>query len=317
MGIYVWGTGCGASELIDRGLAPERIAAFVESSPDSAVFLGRPVLAPEVVPVAQCDLMIVTTRHVENIAEKCANLGIPAERRLYLKNSVSLLDRNANSRDTAYQILGKELAEKLLTRHHIIPTPSQLRDTRLTGQERENDYVRTGTLELLCRCLEDVPGAAAELGVYRGQFARCLNRLLPDRTLYLFDSFQGFDNAAGAGEAIQAAHEKTSVEQVLAVMPNPERVVLKPGFFPESLEGLEETFCFVSLDVDFEPATLAGLRYFWPRLSPGGYLMLHDWGNPFLPGPALALARYQAELGRRLPAAPIPDLNGTLVLCKM
>ena len=51
-------------------------------------------------------------------------------------------------------------------------------------------------------------------------------------------------------------------EQVLAVMPSPERVVLKPGFFPESLDGLEETFCFVSLDVDFEPATLAGLRYF-------------------------------------------------------
>ena len=315
MGIYVWGTGCGASELMERGLTPEMISAFVESKPDSPAFLGRPVLPPEAVPVSQCDLMIVTTRHVEDI--KCARLGIPAERRLYLKNSVSLSDRNANSRDTAYQILGKELAEKLLTHHHIIPTPSQLRDTRLMEQERENDYVRTGTLELLCRRLEDVPGAAVELGVYRGQFARSINRLLPDRTLYLFDSFQGFDRAAGAGEAIQAAHEKTSAEQVLAVMPNPERVVLKPGFFPESLEGLEETFCFVSLDVDFEPATLAGLRYFWPRLSSGGYLMLHDWGNPGLPGPAMALNRYQMELSRRLPAVPIPDLNGTLVLCKM
>lgn len=315
MGIYVWGTGCGASELIDRGLAPEWIAAFVESRPDSAVFLGRPVLPPEAVPVAQCDLMIVTTRHVEPIAEKCADLGIPAERRLYLKNSVSLSDRNANSRDTAYQLLGKELAEKLLTHHHIVPVPGQLRDTILP--EQENDYVRMGTLELLCRRLDGVPGAAAELGVYRGQLAQCVNRLLSDRTLYLFDSFQGFDQAAGAGEAIQAAHEKTSAEQVLAVMPNPERVVLKPGFFPESLEGLEETFCFVSLDVDFEPATLAGLRYFWPRLSSGGYLMLHDWGNPFLPGPALALERYQAELGKRFPAVPIPDLNGTLVLCKI
>lgn len=261
--------------------------------------------------------MIVTTRHVEDITEKCADLGIPAERCLFLKNSVSLRDRNDASRDTAYQILGKALAETLLASHHIVPTPCQLRDTRLTGQEMENDYVRMGTLELLCRRLADVPGAAAELGVYRGQFARYVNRLLPDRTLYLFDSFQGFDNAAGAGEAIQAAHEKTSAEQVLAVMPSPERVVLKPGFFPESLDGLEETFCFVSLDVDFEPATLAGLRYFWPRLSNGGYLMLHDWGNPCLPGPAKALERYEAEVGERLPAVPIPDLNGTLVLCKL
>lgn len=317
MGIYVWGTGCGASELMERGLTPEKIAAFVESNPDSGAFLGRPVLSPEEVSVSDCDLMLVTTRHVEDITEKCADLGIPAERCLFLKNSVSLRDRNDASRDTAYQILGKALAETLLTPHHIVPTPGQLRDTRLTGQERENDYVRMGTLELLCRRLADVPGAAAELGVYRGQFARCLNRLLPDRTLYLFDSFQGFDNAAGAGEAIQAAHEKTTAEQVLAVMPSPERVVLKPGFFPESLDGLEETFCFVSLDVDFEPATLAGLRYFWPRLSNGGYLMLHDWGNPCLPGPGKALERYEAEVGERLPAVPIPDLNGTLVLCKL
>ena len=317
MGIYVWGTGCGASELIDRGVTPERIAAFVECKPVSADFLSRPVLTPEAVPVPDCDLMIVTTRHVEDITEKCADLGIPAERCLFLKNSVSLRDRNDASRDTADQVLGEALAETLLTPHHIVPTPGQLRDTRLTGQERENDYVRMGTLELLCRRLADVPGAAAELGVYRGQFARCVNRLLPDRTLYLFDSFQGFDNAAGAGEAMQAAHEKTSVEQVMAGMPYPEKIVLKPGFFPESLDGLEETFCFVSLDVDFEPATLAGLRYFWPRLSNGGYLMLHDWGNPSLPGPAKALERYEAEVGERLPAVPIPDLNGTLVLCRL
>ena len=317
MGIYVWGTGCGASELMERGLTPEKIAAFVESNPDSGAFLGRPVLSPEEVSVSDCDLMIVTTRHVEDITEKCADLGIPAERCLFLKNSVSLRDRNDASRDTAYQVLGEALAETLLTPHHIVPTPGQLRDTRLTGQERENDYVRMGTLELLCRRLADVPGAAAELGVYRGQFARCVNRLLPDRTLYLFDSFQGFDNAAGAGEAIQATHEKTTAEQVLTVVPNPERVVLKPGFFPESLDGLEETFCFVSLDVDFGPATLAGLRYFWPRLSNGGYLMLHDWGNPCLPGPGKALERYEAEVGERLPAVPIPDLNGTLVLCRL
>lgn len=313
MGIFVWGTGCGVSELIEKGLTPEKIAAFVESNPDSADFLGRPVLPPE--GVSDCELMIVTTRHATEIAAKCAQLDIPAERCLFLKNSVSISDRNAASRATAYQILGKELTETLLPRQHIVPTPGQLRDSRIS--EQENDYVRTATLELLCRRLDGVPGAAAELGVYRGQFARCINRLLPDRTLYLFDSFQGFDQAAGAGEAMQAAHEKTSADQVMSVMPYPEKILLKPGFFPDSLDGLEETFCFVSLDVDFETATLAGLTYFWPRLSYGGYLMLHDWGDPGLPGPAQALERYQNLLGQKLPAVPIPDLNGTLVLCKL
>ena len=126
MGIYVWGTGCGASELIDRGVTPERIAAFVESKPVSADFLSRPVLTPEAVPVPDCDLMIVTTRHGSEIAGTCETLGIPAERCLFLKNSVSLRDRNDASRDTAYQILGKALAETLLASHHIVPTPCQL-----------------------------------------------------------------------------------------------------------------------------------------------------------------------------------------------
>ena len=51
MGVYVWGTGCGASELMERGFSREDITAFVESKPDSADFLGSPV-PPEQVPVS-------------------------------------------------------------------------------------------------------------------------------------------------------------------------------------------------------------------------------------------------------------------------
>ena len=137
MGIYVWGTGCGASELIEQGMKPEMITAFVESCPDSTVFLGRLVLSPEAVPVSDCDLMIVTTRHVEKIAGKCAQLGIPAERCVFLKNSVCLCDRNDASRDTFLRIMGRELAEKLLSPHHIVPTPGQLRDSRRSLGKRE------------------------------------------------------------------------------------------------------------------------------------------------------------------------------------
>ena len=72
----------------------------------------------------------------------------------------------------------------------------------------------------------------------------------------------------------------------------------------------------MSLDVDFEGATLEGLRYFWPRLSEGGYLLLHDWENPKLPGVARALERFCEILGHGIPSVPLPDLGGTLVVCK-
>lgn len=315
MSVYVWGTGCGASELLEAGLTLDRIAAFVDSYPSGETFLGKPVLLPHQLAVDHCDLLIVTTRHADAVAERCAQLGIPAEKLLFLKNNHHLADRNTACTH-AESLLGRELLNKLLPKQRIVPTPASLTDSDLPERDLSNDYVRLATLELLCRRLGNVPGAAAELGVYKGFFSRCINQLLPERKLYLFDSFAGFAPEACASEAFQAAHANTAVEKVLAIMPHPERVCVKPGFFPGSLNGLEERFCLVSLDVDFAQTTLDGLRYFWPRLEEGGYLMLHDWGNPKLPGVADALLAFEKEIDGKIPAIPLCDVGGTLVLCK-
>lgn len=315
MGIYVWGTGCGASELIEAGLELSRIAGFVDSFPSGEVFLGKPVLLPGQLNCADCELLIVTTRHAAAVADTCKELGIPSEKLLFLKNNHQLTDRNAGC-TAAEDLLGRELLGKLLPRQRIVPTPAQLADSRLPERDLSNDYVRLATLELLCRRAAEVPGEAAELGVYKGFFARCINMLLPEKRLYLFDSFAGFGEEDCATDSFQAAHRNTAIDKVLAIMPHRYQITVKPGFFPESLEGLEERFCLVSLDVDFYRTTLDGLRYFWPRLNPGGYLMLHDWGNPKLPGVAEALACYEQELGTKIPAIPLCDVGGTLVLCK-
>ena len=315
MGIYVWGTGCGASELLEQGMELERIMAFVDSFPSGDSFLGKPVLLPEKMDISGCDLLIITARHADAISARCRELGIPEEKCLFLKNNTRLDDRNAACA-RAQEILGEALLKKLLPRQRVVPTPASLANSTLPEADLANDYVRLATLELLCRRLEDVPGCAAELGVYRGFFARCINQLLPRRKLYLFDSFEGFAEEARASDSFQAAHKNTAVEKVLSIMPYPERITVKPGFFPASLNGLEETFCLVSLDVDFYQTTLDGLRYFWPRLSEGGYLLLHDWGSPKLPEVARALAGYETEIGRRIFAVPLCDVGGTLVLCK-
>ena len=315
MGIYVWGTGCGASELLERGFSLERVTAFVDSFPMGDTFLGKPVLTPENLDVGNIDLLVITARHAQAIGDRCAELGIPKEKCLFLKNNTTLLDRNAGCQ-AASEILGPELLTELIPAQRMVATPRQLSPSSLPEKDLANDYVRMATLELLCRRLENVLGAAAELGVYRGFFAKCINQLMPNRKLYLFESFEGFAEDAKASDAFQAAHRNTAVEKVLAIMPHPEVITVKPGFFPNSLEGLEERFCLVSLDVDFYQTTLEGLRYFWPRLEKGGYLMLHDWGSPKLPGVSKALADYEQELGQRLPSVPLCDVGGSLILCK-
>ena len=47
MGIYVWGTGCGASELLEQGFALEQVEAFVDSFPMGDTFLEKPVILPQ------------------------------------------------------------------------------------------------------------------------------------------------------------------------------------------------------------------------------------------------------------------------------
>ncbi|MBR1456385.1 MAG: class I SAM-dependent methyltransferase [Oscillospiraceae bacterium] len=318
MELYVWGTGCSAGELTAQGLDAARVTAFVDSSPVGERFLGRPVIRPEELAGRSPDLILVASAHSDEIAARAEALGIPADKLFFLKNNWRLQDRNSDYAAAA-ALLGGALIERLRVPHRVVREPLWAADSALETKDLESDYVRVRSLEAVCRQIGDLPGAAAELGVYRGAFASCINRLLPERTLYLFDTFEGFDRQETAGEAagFVEAHRNTSVEAVRARMPHPERVVLMRGLFPASLNGLEERFAFVSLDVDLEESTLAGLRYFYPRLVPGGYLFLHDHGSPALPGVERALRRYEQEWGMRLPAVPICDINGTMILCKV
>ena len=317
MKLYIWGTGCGAGDLADQGLDLSQVCAFLDSAPVSDSFLGRPVLRPEAVKKEDIDLILVASRHVDEISHRASELGIAAEKLVFLKNNWVLYDRNRDYTN-AEKVLDPAYLDSVRAPQHIVRDPLWVSDSPLTSRDLENDYVRVRTLEALCRELDDVPGAAAELGVYRGGFARCLNALLPERTLYLFDTFEGFDAVEAKDEAagFVQAHRNTGADRVLRLMPHPEKVIIRQGLFPASIGGLEERFALVSLDVDLEGSTLAGLRWFYPRLNPGGYILLHDYNSPRLPGVKRALRCYEAELGGRLPAVPLCDGNGTLVLCR-
>ena len=303
MEIYVYGTGCGAGELTREALDPMRIAAFVETEPARETFLGRPVISVSALAEREVDLLIVT-------AKDCPALPLPPEKVLYLKNPMTLRDRNV-SYDTAQKALGDAFVDRLRRQETLVRAP--LWDDGAFAAP--GDWVRLKTLEAICRELKDVPGAVAELGVFRGEFAAAMNALLPERRLYLFDTFEGFDPAEAAPEGLAAAHENASAEAVLRRLPHVENAVIRAGLFPETAAGLEdETFALVSLDADLEESTLAGLRWFVPRMAKGGYLLLHDWNHPGLPGVRTAVERYETETGQRLRGVPICDITGSLII---
>ena len=315
MKLYIWGTGCVAGDLVDRWLDPASVTAFLDSDPACGRFLGRPVLRPEQFEDSADALILVASSQTEQISRRAADCAIAPEKLVFVKNNWLLSDRSAAC--PAAEELPLPLLRELRRRPRLVREPLWAGESALSERDLESDYVRVRTLEAICRELDGVSGAAAELGVYRGGFARCINTLLPERTLYLFDTFSGFDaaEAAGEGRGFTAAHENTSAARVRSLLPHPDMAVFRPGLFPATAEGLEdERFCLVSLDVDLEESTLAGLRFFLPRLSRGGYLMLHDCLSPRLPGVREALRRYEEETGTQLHKLPLCDINGTMVI---
>lgn len=75
-----------------------------------------------------------------------------------------------------------------------------------------------------------------------------------------------------------------------------------------------ERFVFVSLDVDLYIPTLEGLRAFYPRLSRGGYIFVHDYSNDGWRGIMKAVGEFIRESGAC--AVPLPDAQGTIVITK-
>lgn len=183
--------------------------------------------------------------------------------------------------------------------------------------------IRSGTLLRIAArlCEQNLSGNIAELGVYKGDTAWKLNALFPNKKLYLFDTFEGFDtrditeeNKRGCSYAQKEEFADTSSETVLSRLPYPEQAIVRKGFFPETAEGLEDCqYQFVSLDADLYAPTLAGLEYFYPRLVRGGIILLHDYNNERFRGAKQAVNEYESTHGPLL-LIPLSDLHGSAVI---
>ena len=188
------------------------------------------------------------------------------------------------------------------------------------GEIITTDPTRVQSLNLLAREIieRDIPGEIAELGVYQGDFARRISSFFPTA------GFTCLTHSKGLMQGIVSESEqdlktdfgdfsRVSVRTVLSKIPYPLQCVVKQGYFPESLEGLEETFAFVSIDTDLFKPTYEGLCYFYP-VSPGGYIMVHDYAPGRYRGVKKAVRQFSNEF--KISYTPLSDMNGSVVFGK-
>lgn len=213
----------------------------------------------------------------------------------------------------------------ILLRYHVVLTPSlygMQRAPKVPMDRYSQDYIRYAMWELIAEEIErrQILGSVAELGVYKGRSAMLINKLFPSRKMHLFDTFEGFDprdldvEKQKGFSSGNVEFEDTGIEAVLSRMPCREQCVIHQGFFPETVEGFEETFAFVSIDVDLYQPILEGLRYFFPRLTKGGCIFVHDYNHQKFQGAASAVRQFAAESD--VTYLPIPDTAGSVAFVK-
>ncbi len=222
------------------------------------------------------------------------------------------------------QDLIKNGVQGLMSKLNVVVTRTM---TRL-GRERRIDvysggcYVRLSSLELVAKEIyeREIPGAVAELGVFRGRFAKKINEAFPDRSLYLLDTFEGFDDrdvtTEKANNYSDAAVDltATSVELVLSQMPYRDKCIVKKGYFPETASDIDEEFAFVSIDTDLYTPIYEGLHFFYPKLAAGGYIFVHDYNNHEFKGAKKAVREFCREAG--VSYFPLSDFAGSAVIAK-
>ena len=178
-----------------------------------------------------------------------------------------------------------------------------------------------------------VAGDFVECGVWRGGSVMMMALALqafgaPGRVIHCFDTFEGMpppgasdirhaDGAAAAAILAAAPKDEGSLYWAAASLETAQRNMATTGYPPQSIRyakgkvednlpaDLPERIALLRLDTDWYASTKHELLHGYPRVTPGGVIIIDDYG--FWRGSRRAVDEYLAESGARLLLNRIDD----------
>ena len=122
-----------------------------------------------------------------------------------------------------------------------------------------------------------IPGDIAEVGVYQGGSSMLICNAKNDKTLHLFDTFEGIPKVE-AIDGFRKGQFASPLEDTQHYLKDQTNVHFYKGIFPETAGPIEDrTFSFIHLDVDTYESTASCLEFFYPRMNSGGIIISHDY----------------------------------------
>jgi O-methyltransferase len=192
--------------------------------------------------------------------------------------------------------------------HHRLPnTPGH----RFRGHHIISDQVGQGELHVVWSELErvlknGVIGDIVEFGCYAGTTSLFIRRLLDEqgesdkRQFHAYDSFEGLppksrEDESPAGTQFAAGKLNVSKKDFLREFhqANLRPPIVHKGWFNKlSAADVPEKIAFAFLDGDFYGSIKDSLKLVWPRLQPGGTILVDDYGREALPGAERAVREF-------------------------
>jgi O-methyltransferase len=226
-------------------------------------------------------------------------------------------EREENARDRLRSQYDEKLGE----------TVERVRERTMTGPVKLTALIEATRYVVR----HEIPGAIVECGVWRGGSMQAVALTLlalgeTDRELHLFDTFEGMppptsedtrptESGSVSAEELLAAADKDSkmwaiadlhdVQEAMAETSYPgERVHFHPGLVEDTTpSAAPDTIAILRLDTDWYESTKHELEHLYERLSPGGVLILDDYGD--WSGSRKATDEWLANTGEPLFLAPM------------
>lgn len=177
----------------------------------------------------------------------------------------------------------------------------QKRIAPLTMTGIESQYAMYKAMQYILA--SDVPGDIVECGVWKGGismiFADQLQKAQSARTQYLYDTFEGMSEPTAADVRFDGNSAKPKWENrsridggndwdyaSLAEVENNlkttkyEHIRFVKGKVEDTIPSvIPERIALLRLDTDWYESTQHELKYLFPKLSPGGVLVIDDYGH--------------------------------------
>jgi hypothetical protein len=170
---------------------------------------------------------------------------------------------------------------------------------------------------------DGIPGDVIETGVWRGGatiFMRAMLKVhgVTDRTVWVADSFEGLpvpdaDKFPIEAKAVTGPMMKTQMNNLAASLEDvqanfraygmlDDRVRFLKGWFKDTLPNAPiERLAMLRLDGDLYESTMDGLTNLYDKVSPGGFVIIDDYGEEMWTYCAKAVDEFRASRTIRAP----------------